>query len=170
MNNDIHLALRFDAEWSPSSILTVNTLQTHQDVINQNDSTWWGKFGSGIADKKYNLIKSQILHQNTKTYAFLFENAPFDRAFLAEIIDILDYYPNSESNLIPNYYRIEAKNYQLFFKFKKFSLLQRDTLLKNLVLFNNPIQGSLNAGFAGASSLFYVAIPDDFKKELIHGL
>lgn len=166
MSREIHLALRFDAEWSPSSILTVNTLQTHQDVISQNGSTWWGKFGSGIADKKFNQIKNQI--RNTKTYAFLFENAPFDKAYIAEITDILDCYPSSESNLIPQYYRIEAKNYQLFFKFKQFSLSQRHVLLKDLVLYNNPVKGSLQAGFAGASSLFYVAIPDYFKKELIH--
>ena len=168
MKRNIHFALRFDKEWSPSSFLTVNTIKTHQDVINKHGSTWWGKFGSGISDKKYNLIRDQVINQNTKTIAFLFENSPFDGAYFSEITDILDRYPKNEGNLIPSYYRIEAKAYNLFFKFNKFIKVQRKSLLNSLVLFNNPIIGSLESGFRGASSLFYVSMLEDFEKELFH--
>ena len=66
MGSEIHLALRFDAEWWPNPSLKVNTVQTHQDVINQHGDVWWGKFGRGISDSKFEDIKNQIdQHKST---------------------------------------------------------------------------------------------------------
>ena len=58
-----------------------------------------GKFGRGISDSKFEDIKNQI-DQGIPTYAYLFENSPFDGAFVAEIKDIANDYFDTKSDLI----------------------------------------------------------------------
>lgn len=156
MNKNVHLALRFNSEWWPTPSLKVNTIQTHRDVINHHGTVWWGKFGSGISETKFNQIKNQIKH-GVKTYAYFFENAPFNGAFVAKILDISNDYFDTNHNLIPSYYRREARDYKLFFEFDSFSMSDRNYLLKNLVLLSNPTIGSLENAFRGSTSLFYVS-------------
>ena len=156
MGSEIHLALRFDAEWWPNPSLKVNTVQTHQDVINQHGDVWWGKFGRGISDSKFEDIKNQI-DQGIPTYAYLFENSPFDGAFVAEIKDIANDYFDTNSDLIPSYYRREAAQYDLFLKYNYFQKKDRNEFFNSLVMFNNPVVGSLEKAFKGASSIFFVA-------------
>jgi hypothetical protein len=155
VSSEIHLALRFDAEWWPNPSLKVNTVQTHRDVINQHGDVWWGKFGRGISDSKFEHIKNQI-HQGIPTYAYLFENAPFNGVFVAQLKDIANDYFDTNSDLIPSYYRREARGYDIFFKFDLFSRHDRFKLFDDLVLVSNPTKGSLENAFRGATSLFYV--------------
>ena len=155
VSSEIHLVLRFDAEWWPNPSLKVNTVQTHRDVINQHGDVWWGKFGRGISDSRFAQIKNQI-DQGIPTYAYLFENSPFDGAFVAQINDIANDYFDTNSDLIPSYYRREARDYDIFFNFDLFTSENRNDLIDNLILLSNPIKGSLESAFRGASSLFYV--------------
>jgi hypothetical protein len=171
MYSEIHLALRFDAEWWPNPSLKVNTVQTHRDVINQHRDVWWGKFGRGISHSKFIHIKNQI-DQGIPTYAYLFENSPFEGAFVAQINGIANDYFDTKPDLIPAYYRRESKSYELFLKFNLFTSASRNDLIDNLILLSNPIKGSLESAFRGASSLFYVnnlSINQfDEQKETIH--
>lgn len=155
MNRHIHLALRFNSEWWPTPTLKVNTIQTHQDVINQHGNVWWGKFGRGISTNKFQKIKYQI-DQGIPTFAYLFENSPFNGAYTAQILGIENDYFDTQQELIPSYYRRESKGYDLFLNFNLFSKANRDNLIDNLILLSNPIKGSLENSFKGASSLFYV--------------
>lgn len=155
MSREIHLALRFDAEWWPSPSLKVNTIQTHRDVINQHENVWWGKFGRGISHNKFKQIKNQI-DQGIPTYAYLFENSPFDGAFVAQIKDIANDYFDINPDLIPSYYKTEAAQYDLFFKYNSFHKKDRFEIINSLVMFNNPVLGSLENAFKGASSIFFV--------------
>ncbi len=90
-------------------------------------------------------------------YAYLFENSPFDGAFLAQIKDIANDYFDTNSDLIPFYYRREAAQYDLFLKYNYFQKKDRNEFFNSLVMFNNPVIGSLENAFKGASSLFFVA-------------
>jgi len=153
VNSEIHLALRFDAEWWPNPSLKVNTVQTHQDVINQHGDAWWGKFGKGISDSRFKQIKNQI-DQGIPTYAYLFENSPFDAAFVAQIKDIAKDYFDTKSDLIPSYYRREARGYDIFFKFDLFSRHDRFKLFDDLVLVSNPTKRFLENAFSWGNSTF----------------
>jgi len=153
VNSEIHLALRFDAEWWPNPSLKVNTVQTHQDVINQHGDAWWGKFGKGISDSRFKQIKNQI-DQGIPTYAYLFENSPFDGAFVAQINDIANDYFDTKSELIPSYYRREARGYDIFFKFDLFSRHDRFKLFDDLVLVSNPTKRFLENAFSWGNSTF----------------
>ena len=168
--SSINIALRFDAYWEPSPGHIVETIVTHNDVIRSSNSVWWGKFGSGSSKQKLDLLQSQI-KDNIETYVYLFTNSPYDKCYVAKLLGITDNFNKVEEDLIPHYYRREAKSYSLFFKFNYFREVSRYEALNNLRLASKPnVADSLENAFRGSTSRFYVISHDKDIENKILGL
>jgi hypothetical protein len=52
----LHIILKFSS--TDPSDPTKNTIEEHRKVFEQHGAVWWGKFGKGMADERYDALNS----------------------------------------------------------------------------------------------------------------
>jgi len=174
----LHVLLRFSDPTNPAK----NTIEEHMKVLDEKGTVWWGKFGRGMADSKYEPLTSQI-KESIPTYAFLYQG--LIPRYKAKMIDIFKKLGGAnfktlcpEPELVPSYYRNDALT--IWFKFDELLKLEETYDINK----DYEREGGKRISLAGQTTLLFMnskmpdtsaefileELPEDIRKMLPHGV
>jgi len=159
--NSEHILLRFNPEWrDPASGTKKGVREYHQDVIDQNNFVWWGKYYVSrriINSNKVQIYKEQ-LDKGISTYVYFLENKPGVKMYKSKLIDITEDFSKVEKQLIPKYYRDLAEDdCEVYFKIDRFEEVDRTQTIDNLRKASDPTKiDGVKIALTGSSSYLSV--------------
>ncbi len=99
-NNPIHLLIRF----SDVLLKEKDTIEAHNQVVEQTGCVWFGKMGSPVSQQKIDLLNQQG-QTGIPTFVYLVKgNRRKSVAYRANLILATRNFPEDEKALIPPYY------------------------------------------------------------------
>ena len=162
---ELHLLLR----WSPNELGGHSVIIKHREVLENNGSVVWAKFGSPLSDKRVDLFK-HLLSVGKKVSVFLYGGKGNSSSlYEANLVAITNNASEVDSSLIPDYYRATIKPGATHFVFDEISSDNRYQDLEDLLVLESKPNSSILNALNGQQNALNVLCREQKKSHRIPG-
>lgn len=163
--SSLHLLLR----WSPNELGGHSVIIKHREVLENNGSVVWAKFGSPLSDKRVDLFK-HLLSVGKKVSVFLYGGKGNSSSlYEANLVAITNNASEVDSSLIPDYYRATIQPGATHFVFDEISSDNRYQDLEDLLVLESKPNSSILNALNGQQNALNVLCREQKKSHRIPG-